>query len=91
MSFFPEVGPITWISPGETHYWNYGFGDGPDHGLNVAGPNLDRNGSFNAELVALDQGKLRQLAPTVTSIYYVTIKSVGPSQALYNLQVGGFE
>jgi hypothetical protein len=59
MSFFPSVGPQTWIGTGATRYWQYGWGDGPDHGLNVAGPNLDRNGSFGSELVAFDQGKQR--------------------------------
>jgi hypothetical protein len=90
MSFFASVGPITWIASGETQYWEYGWGDEPDHGLNVAGPNLDRNGSFGSEVIAFDQGKQRQLGPTVTSIYYVTVKNVGPYPVLYNLQVGGF-
>lgn len=90
MSFFASVGPITWIASGETQYWEYGWGDEPDHGLNVAGPNLDRNGSFGSEVIVFDQGKQRQLGPTVTSIYYVTVKNVGPYPVLYNLQVGGF-
>lgn len=91
MAFFPSVGPLTWIAVGEVHHWEYGWGDGPDHGLNLAGPNLDRNGSFGTQLVAFDQGKQRRLAGSITSIYYVTIKNVGPNVALYNLQVGGFE
>ena len=40
MSFFPSVGPLTYLIPGETQYWQYGWGDEPDHGLNVAGPTL---------------------------------------------------
>ncbi len=91
MSFFPSVGPLTYIVPGETQYWEYGWGDEPDHGLNIAGPNLDRIGSFGTELVAFDQGKQRRLAYGITSIYYLTIKNVGPNPAYYNLQVGGFE
>ena len=91
MSFFPSVGPLTIIAPGATHYWQYGWGDEPDHGLNIAGPNLDRYGSFGSELIAFDQGKQRQLGPFVTSSYYVSIKSVGPNLVYYNLQVGGFE
>lgn len=91
MAFFPDLGPLTYIQAGETQYWTYGWGDGPDHGLNIAGPNLDRNGSFGSEVIAFNQGKQRQLAPTVTSIYYVTIENVGPNAVLYNLQVGSFE
>ena len=91
MSFFPSVGPLTWIAAGQSQTWEYGFGDQPDHGLLVAGPNLDRNGSVGVEVVASDQGKLRRLEPSVTSLYYVTIKNAGAYSVLYNLQVGGFQ
>ncbi len=89
MSFFNSVGPTTWIQEGETQYWQYGWGDNNDHGLNIAGPNVSFNGSFDAELIAFDQGK--QLSQNSGSyVYYVSIKNLGVGTCLYNLQVGGF-
>ncbi len=97
MSFFTNVGPLTWIAPGETHYWSYSWPDGADHGLQIAGPNLDRNGSFGPELIAFDQGKQLELesldADTGTN-YFVSIRNTGfedNNSCLYNLQVGGFQ
>jgi hypothetical protein len=92
MAFFPSVGPLTFITPGATHYWSYGWDDTADHGLLIAGPNLDRNGSAGSPLVASDQGKQFIIAgPHFRYEYYVTIRNVGDNAVCYNLQIGGLE
>ena len=90
--FFPEVGPLTFIAPGATQTWEYGWPDLSDQGLVIAGPNLNRIGSFGGEIIAFDQGKQAQLnEPGRGTHYFVSIKNTGPTGVLYNLQVGGFK
>ncbi|MDR7099350.1 hypothetical protein J2X04_001697 [Lysobacter niabensis] len=91
MATFSDVGPLTYIAPGATHYWSYGWDDTQDHGLLLAGPNVDRNGSAGSPLIAFNQGKQSIIAPSKRYEYYVSVMNVGPSLVLYNLQIGGFE
>ncbi len=100
MSFFGNVGPLTWIAPGETQYWQYGWGPAgepggggpiPDPGLCISGPNLADSGSSDAELVAFDQGKALMDPYQPYYVYYVAIKNAGSAACHYNLQVGGFK
>jgi len=88
MDFFPDVGPLTWISPGVVHQWTYGWGDTHDFGMCVAGPNLNRNGSAGAAVWSTRQGKQFRIdnGPYRTQ-YYVMIESKGPEMAEYNLQI----
>jgi len=55
--FFSNIGPLTWITPGETQYWHYEWPDLSDQGLVIAGPALERNGSYGGEMVVINQGK----------------------------------
>jgi hypothetical protein len=90
--FVTNIGPLTYIAPGETQYWEYWFSDLSDQGLVIAGPALERNGSFGGEMLVISQGKKFQLnEPGHGTHYYVTIQNIGPSLLLYNLQVGGFK
>jgi hypothetical protein len=56
----------------------------------LAGPNLDRNGSYGSMLFATEQGKQSILLDLNVLEYYVRIRSDGPETALYNLQVVSF-
>ena len=91
MPFFDNVGEITWIAAGETHYWTYGWGDWRPDVMCVAGPDLDRNGSADALVWATAQGKKMRIDNgPYRHEFYVTIHSEGPSLAVYNLQVVEF-
>jgi hypothetical protein len=90
--FFSNIGPPTYIAAGETQYWHYEWPDLSDQGLVIAGPDLERYGSYGGEMVVSNQGKKFQLnEPGGGTHYYVTITNAGPSPILYNLQVGGFK
>lgn len=91
MMFQTDVGALTWIAAGATHYWSYGWDDAQDHGLVIAGPNVNRNGSAGSPLIASDQGKQLIIAPRTRYEYYVSIRNAGPHDVLYNLQIGGFQ
>lgn len=57
MAYWDNVGPITWIVAGETHYWVYGWEDWRPEVMCIAGPDLDRYGSAGAIVWATEQGK----------------------------------
>jgi hypothetical protein len=85
------VGTLTWIAPGETHHWDYGWDDFRPDAMCIAGPDLDRNGSAGAIVWATAQGKRMRIdAGPTRHEFHVTIRSDGPETALYNLQVVTF-
>jgi hypothetical protein len=88
MDFFDSVGSLTWINPGETHYWTYGWGDWRPDVMCLAGPDLDRNGSAGAAVWATEQGKIMRIDNgPYRHEFLVNIRSDGPAPAVYNLQV----
>src|SRR5690242_10772032 len=68
---FNNVGPLTYIAAGATHYWWYDRGGG-DYGYQAAGPDI-KVPNQGARLNASDQGK-RKYNSGYTQ-YYVTIKN----------------
>ena len=91
MAYFDSVGPLTWIAPGESNAWVYGWGDWRPDGMSIAGPDLDRNGSAGALVWATRQGKMMRIDDgPFRHQFHVTIQSDGPAVAVYNLQVVTF-
>lgn len=82
---FNNLGPLTYIAPGASHYWWYDRGGG-DHGYQHAGADI-KTPNAGARVNALDQGK-RKYNSGYTQ-YYVTIRNVDSSGVWYNLQGGG--
>jgi hypothetical protein len=54
---YDDVGPLTSIAPGATHFWEFWFGDGVDVGVALVTPNLLLS-QINAELVTFEPGVL---------------------------------
>ena len=91
MPYFNDVGPLTWISAGQSQHWIYGWGDWRPAAMCIAGPNLDRNGSAGALVWATEQGKQMRIDNgPFRHEFHVTIRSDGPAAAIYNLQVVEF-
>ena len=82
---FNNLGPLTYIAPGQSHYWWYNRGGG-DYGFQHAGPHI-KTPNAGARLNAYDQGK-RKYNSGYTE-YYVTIRNVDSTGVWYNLQGGG--
>lgn len=91
MAYFDDVGPLTYIVAGETHYWTYGWGDWRPDVMGIAGPDLDRNGSAGALVWATAQGKTMRIDNgPFRHEFHLAITSDGPATAVYNLQVVTF-
>jgi hypothetical protein len=89
VALWRNIGGVTTIVPGATHFWEYTYG-GRDVGVAIAAPNLQQ-AQINAELVALEQGVVaRQSAdeggPPIH--YTVRIRNVGSAGIDYNLNIG---
>jgi hypothetical protein len=85
---FNNVGPLTYITGGATHYWWYDRGGG-DAGFQHAGAEMRTPNAGPPRLNALDQGKAKW--NNGYTQYYVTIQNVSPAatNCWYNLQGGG--
>lgn len=91
MAYFGNIGPLSFLNPGETVTWEYDWDDYRPDVMCVAGADLDRNGSADATIWATQQGrKMRIDNGPVRHEFYVTLRSDGPSVVLYNLQVATF-
>ena len=88
MALFDNVGPLTFMQQGETHYWEYGWEDWRPDVMCIAGPDLDRNGSAGGLLWATEQGKKMRIDHgPYRHQFHVVIRSDGPDSVVYNLQV----
>jgi hypothetical protein len=91
MDYWDGVGAETWIAPGQTHQWVYGWGDFQPSSMCVAGPDLDLWASAATLVWATRQGKkLRIDDGPNRHEFYVTIHSDGPYYVNYRLQVARF-
>jgi hypothetical protein len=92
MAMFRNIGPVTTITPGATHYWEYWFGAGADIGPAVATPNLHL-AQIRTELVTRDPGLVEYDAGEgAPSIHYtVRVHNLGIAWMQYNLNIGTFQ
>jgi hypothetical protein len=81
---FNNVGPVTYLAPGQSAYWSYSYGG--DNGFQAAGADVKQYNN-GARHNASDQGKSIDNSGNVQ--YYVTITNVGGMGAYHNLQGGG--
>jgi hypothetical protein len=81
---FNNVGPVTFLSPGQQAFWSYSFGG--DHGFQHAGADVK---TPNAGSHHLADGQAKEKDNDGTTKYYVTITNQGPGGAWHNLQGGG--
>ena len=83
---FNNVGPVTFLNPGQTAYWWYNRNGGQDFGTQFASADVKtpNNGGIH---LASDQKKEKDTSGQTT--YYVSITNQGPGPAWHNLQGGG--
>ena len=79
---FSNVATPSWIAPGGTQSWWYGWGD--NHGQQFASADMKTPG---AEMVVVSESAREETGGAVT--YFVTLKNNGPQWCYYNLQGGG--
>lgn len=90
MPLFRNVGPVTTIAPGATHYWEFWFGAGTDVGVALVTPNL-RLEQLNAELIVRDPGVaiVTGAGEGALPIHYTArIHNNGKQEIDYNLNLG---
>ena len=90
MALFRNVGPLTSIAPGATHFWEFWFGDGADVGVALVTPNLLLS-QINTELATSEAGVLAvdsggEGGPLTR--YTIRITNKGTAWMDYNLNVG---
>lgn len=92
MALFRNIGPVTTITPGATHYWEYWFSPLSDVGPAVATPNLQL-AQINTELVVRDPGVIEydagEGAPHIH--YTLRVHNRGVALMQYNLNIGTFQ
>ena len=90
MALFRNVGPVTTIAPGATHFWTYNFTPIADVGVASATPNLLEEAA-NIELIAFDNGVALTPGqgenPPLT-VYKVSVRNTGAFPISYNLNTG---
>lgn len=91
MALWRNIGGVTTIVPGATHYWEYGYGF--DVGVAIAVPHM-HEGQINVELVAVQQGVVQRQssgegAPPID--YTVRILNLGAVEFDYNLNIGDWQ
>jgi hypothetical protein len=91
MALWRNIGGVTSIVPGATHYWEYGYGR--DVGVAIAAPNMQQP-QINVELVVLRQGVVQRQsrgegAPLID--YTVRIQNIGGIALDYNLNIGDWQ
>jgi hypothetical protein len=92
MAEFHNVGPVTTITPGATHYWEYWFTPLNDVGAAVATPNFQQP-QIRTELIVRDPGVVQyDQGEGATAIHYTArIVNIGVAPVAYNLNVGNFK
>jgi hypothetical protein len=81
---FNNVGPLTFLAPGQTAFWFYTYG--PDHGTQFASADI-KTPNLGAVHLADDQRKRKDNNGDAT--YFVAIHNQGVGGCFHNLQGGG--
>jgi hypothetical protein len=81
---FNNVGPLTFLSPGQTAFWSYSYGD--DHGTQFASADV-KTPNLGAVHLADQQRKRKDNNGVAT--YFVDIHNQGAGGCFHNLQGGG--
>jgi hypothetical protein len=81
---FNNAGPLTFLAPGQTAFWNYSYPS--DHGTQFASADV-KAPNQGAVHVADEQGKRKENNGNAT--YFVQIHNRGTGGAFHNLQGGG--
>jgi hypothetical protein len=81
---FNNVGPLTFLAPGQAVTWNFSYGD--DHGTQFASADVKTPNQGGAHLADL-QRKVK--ANNGVATYFVRITNQGPGGCFHNLQGGG--
>ena len=90
MGLLRNIGPLTNIAPGATHFWEFWFGDGADVGVALVTPNLLLS-QINTELVMTEPGVFLINAGGEggpLTRYTVRVTNNGPASMDYNLNIG---
>lgn len=83
---FNDLGPLTFLNPGQTAYWWYVRSGGADFGTQLATADVKTPNSGAVHL-ASDQRKEKENSGHTT--YFVSITNQGPGPCWHNLQGGG--
>lgn len=81
---FNNVGPLTFLAPGQTAFWFYTYGE--DHGTQFASADI-KTPNLGAVHLADDQRKRKDNNGNAT--YFVAIHNQGVGGCFHNLQGGG--
>jgi hypothetical protein len=81
---FNNVGPLTFLAPGQTAFWSFSYGG--DRGTQFA--SADVKAPNQGALLLADQQRKR-LDNNGNATYFVNITSQGPGGSFHNLQGGG--
>jgi TnpA family transposase len=81
---FNNLGPLTFLAPGQTAYWWYSFGS--DHGTQFA--SADVKTPNQGAIHMADQQRKQKNNDGITT-YYVDIHNKGVGACFHNLQGGG--
>ena len=86
---FANVGPLTFLAPGQTATWTYSYAK--DMGPQFACADIKlRGGHFRRPSpVFLADQQRKQLQRGGNATYFVNITNLGPNFGIHNLQGGG--
>lgn len=78
---FNNVGPLTFLAPGQTAFWNYSYG--ADHGTQFASADIK---TPNQGAVHLADAQRKENDNNGNATYFVNITNQGPGGCFHNLQ-----
>jgi hypothetical protein len=81
---FNNLGPLTFLAPGQTATWNFSYGD--DHGTQFASADIK---APNEGAVHLSDQQRKVLSNNGVATYFVNITNQGPGGCFHNIQGGG--
>jgi hypothetical protein len=81
---FNNVGPLTFLAPGQTAFWNYSFNT--DRGTQLASADVK---APNQGAIHLADQQRKRLTNEGRATYFVAITNQGPGGCFHNLQGGG--
>jgi hypothetical protein len=81
---FNNVGPLTFLAPGQSAFWSYSYGG--DHGTQFASADVK---TPNLGAVHLADQQRKQKLNNGNTNYFVAIHNQGAGGCFHNLQGGG--
>ena len=85
---FKNIGPLTYLAPGNAATWTYSYG--MDMGPQFACADIKFYGHYHgASPVFLADQQRKQLQRNGNATYFVNITNQGPTGGIHNLQGGG--